>query len=70
MFVTILTIIYSAIALFIMVRFAREKAPKLANWMNTKIFKPRQDMYLSSRDWKKADADEEQISKLRTEIKV
>ncbi|ELR69446.1 hypothetical protein C900_04978 [Fulvivirga imtechensis AK7] len=53
-----------------MVRFAREKAPKLAKWINTKIFRPCQSVYLSSRNWKKDDTEEEQIAELRTEIKA
>lgn len=70
MFVTILTIIYSAIALFIMVRFAREKAPKVAKWANKTLLKINEKSSLSANNWEKADKEEQQMSELHTEMRA
>lgn len=69
MFVTILTIIYSAIALFILVRFIREKTAKMAHWTSRALFK-RQDVIYGSRSWRKSNAEDDRISDLRTGVKA
>lgn len=69
MFVTILTIIYSAIALYIIARFVRENTQKVTIWTNKVLIKY-QKVILGSRYWKGPDAEEKQISDLRTETKA
>lgn len=69
MFVTILTIIYSSIALYIIVRFIRENTPKMTIWTN-KVLTKYQRMILSGRNWRSSDIDDEQMSGLTEKAKA
>lgn len=69
MFVTILTIIYSAIALYIMTWFIREKAPKMAAWANNLLLKLQRQVF-GNRDWKNSETGKKQISDFTTEVKA
>ncbi|GAA0194557.1 hypothetical protein GCM10009122_58100 [Fulvivirga kasyanovii] len=69
MFVTILTIIYSAIALYIIARFVRENTQKVTIWANKVLIKY-QKVIFGSRYWKGSDIEEKQVSDLRTEAKA
>lgn len=69
MFVTILTIIYSAIALYIMAWFIREKASKLTIWTSNLLLKLQRHLF-GNRDWKDSEAGKKQISDLTTEVKA
>lgn len=66
MFVTILTIIYSAIAIFIIVRFLRENANKMANWAG-KVY---QKTLTQEDNWKALKSEKKKMHNLSTEIEA
>lgn len=60
MFVTILSIIYFALALFIVIRFLREKASKISRGKNKILLKVQKNPPAKN-SWKKSETEKEQV---------
>ncbi|MBL3656071.1 hypothetical protein [Fulvivirga sediminis] len=67
MFVTILTFIYSGIALYVLYRYAKKKASSIAEWKEKANLKITAVMP-ASKNWNKNSNKTEPVSELHTEV--
>ncbi|UII27102.1 hypothetical protein LVD15_01365 [Fulvivirga maritima] len=67
MFVTILTFIYSGIAIYVLYRYAKKKASRIAAWREKANLKLN-TMMPSNKNWSKNSEKREPVSELHTEV--